>query len=363
MRPLKIAHTESSLGWGGQEHRTLKEMRALRARGHALELICPPAARLGDRAEEEGFHVHRVRMRGGADVPAMLAIRRILRRGRFDVVNSHSGHDSLLAGIAGRTARTPLVVRTRHLALAITSVATYKWLPHKVVAVSEYVRQYLISAGVPAAMTATVHTGIEPLPEVAASTLRSELGLPDTAIVIGTVAILRIDKGHQGLIDAARPVLAARPDVHLVFAGDGPLYDKLKRSITDSGLANRVHLLGLRNDVANVLAGFDLFALATRREALGTAYIEAMAAGLPVIGTAVGGVPEVIENNVNGLLAPAQDRDALTAALFTMVDDPALRARMGEAGRALTATRFSVETMAAEMEALYRQGPMQRGMQ
>jgi glycosyltransferase involved in cell wall biosynthesis len=302
-------------------------------------------------------------MRGGADVPAMLAIRRILRHGRFDVINSHSGHDSLLGGVAGRAARAPLIVRTRHLALAITSVPTYKWLPHKVVAVSEYVRRHLVSAGVPEARTATVYTGIEPLPTVAASTLRSELRLPDTAILVGTVAILRIDKGHQDLIDAARPVLAARPDVHLVFAGDGPLYDKLKQSITDSGLASRVHLLGLRHDVANVLAGCDLFALATRREALGTAYIEAMAAGLPVVGTAVGGVPEVIENDVNGLLVPALNRDALTAALFAMVDDPALRARMGEAGRALTATRFSVETMATEMETLYRQGLMQRGMQ
>jgi glycosyltransferase involved in cell wall biosynthesis len=124
-----------------------------------------------------------------------------------------------------------------------------------------------------------------------------------------------------------------------------------------------VHLLGLRHDVANVLAGCDLFALATRREALGTAYIEAMAAGLPVIGTAVGGVPEVVEDGVNGLLVPAQDHGALTAALFTMVDDPALRARMGEAGRALTLTRFSVETMATEMETLYRQGLQQRDAQ
>jgi glycosyltransferase involved in cell wall biosynthesis len=302
-------------------------------------------------------------MRGGADVPAMLAIRRILRHGQFDVVNSHSGHDSLLAGLAGRTARTPLIVRTRHLALAITSVTTYRRLPHKVVAVSEYVRRHLVAAGVPAARTATVYTGIEPLPAVAASTLRAELGLPASATVVGTVAILRLDKGHQDLIDAARPVLAARPDVHLVFAGDGPLYDKLKRSISDGGLMDRVHLLGLRHDVANVLAGCDLFALATRREALGTAYIEAMAAGLPVIGTAVGGVPEVVEDGVNGLLVPAQDRGALTAALFTMVDDPTLRARMGEAGRALTLTRFSVETMATEMETLYRQGLQQRDAQ
>lgn len=350
---LKILHTESSTGWGGQEHRTFKELVALRERGHTLEVACRPGARLGDRAEEAGFAVHRIAMHGGGDLVAAWKLMRLLRRGRFDIINTHSGHDSLLGGLAGRMAGTSLIVRTRHLALAVTSLATYKTLPHKVVTVSEWVRRYLISAGVPTENVTTVYTGIQPPPPVQHSTLREELGLANDDIVIGTVAILRFEKGHRELIDAAMPLLAERPKVHLVFAGDGPIYERLVAYIGEKGLSGRIHLLGLRRDIPNVLAGCDFFALATWQEALGTSYIEAMAAGLAVIGTAVDGVPEVIADGVNGLLVPSKDQAALTQALYTLVDDATLRRRFGQAGLAITQTRFSVATMAAEMEAFY----------
>lgn len=350
---LKILHTESSTGWGGQEHRTFKELVSLRERGHTLEVACRPGARLGDRAEEAGFTVHRIGIRGGADLKAVWKLRRLLCQGRFDVLNTHSGHDSLVAGLAGRLAGTPLIVRTRHLALAVTSLATYKWLPHRVVAVSDWVRRYLVSVGVPESHAVTIYTGIVPPPPVARSTLRDELGLADDDILIGTVAILRFEKGHKELIDAALPLLAERPKVHLVFAGDGPVYDRLLAYIAEQGLRGRVHLLGLRRDIPNVLAGLDFFALATWQEALGTSFIEAMAAGLAVIGTAVDGVPEVIQDGVNGLLVPARDQTALTQALYKLVDDAELRHRFGTAGQEITRTRFSVSTMAAEMEAFY----------
>ena len=185
------------------------------------------------------------------------------------------------------------------------------------------------------------------------ATVRVELGDRSYDILIGTVASLRFEKGHKALIDAAIPLLAERPKVHLVFAGDGPIYDRLVAYIGEKGLSDRVHLLGLRRDIPNVLAGIDFFALATWQEALGTSYIEAMAAGLAVIGTAVDGVPEVIQDGVNGLLVPAKDEAALTRALYALVDDPELRRRFGAAGREITRTRFSVATMAAEMEAFY----------
>ncbi|HTZ00011.1 MAG TPA: glycosyltransferase [Rhodocyclaceae bacterium] len=351
--PLKILHTESSTGWGGQEHRTFKEMVALRERGHDLQLACRPGARLGERAEEAGFRVHRISMRGGGDLPAAWKLTRLLRREGIQVVNTHSGHDSLLGALAGRLAGTPLIVRTRHLALPITSLATYRTLPHRVVTVSEWVRRYLISAGVPSANVATVYTGIEPPPPVEHSTLRQELGLAADDLVVGTVAILRYEKGHKELIDAAAPLLAEFSRLHLVFAGDGPIFDRLRADIAGRGLSGRIHLLGLRRDIPNVLAGCDFFALATWQEALGTSFIEAMAAGLAVVGTAVDGVPEVVRHGVSGLLVPAKDTAALTAALRTLVTDAALRRRFGQAGLEITRTRFSVATMAAEMEAFY----------
>lgn len=358
---LKILHSESSTGWGGQEHRTLKEMVAMRARGHELHLVCRPGARLGERARDAGFAVHEITMRGGADLTAVWRLWRLLRRECFDIINTHSGHDSLLGGLAGRLAARPLVVRTRHLALAVTSLATYKWLPHRVVTVSEWVRQYLISVGVPAERVTTVYTGIEPPPPVEHSTLRDELGLGEDDVIMTTVAILRYEKGHQDLINAAQPLLERHPKVHLVFAGDGPIFAELQQSIANMGLSDRVHLLGLRRDIPNVLAGSDFFALATWQEALGTSFIEAMSAGLALVGTAVDGVPEVIHDGENGLLVPPKNPAMLTKALEQLINDVPLRRRMGQAGLAMTKTRFSVATMAEEMERFYLTALVEKG--
>ena len=364
MKPLRILHSESSNGWGGQEHRTFKEMLALRERGHSLELVCVPGARLGERLAAEGFTVHTTTMRSGADVSAVAHMRRILKQGRFDVLNTHSGRDSLLGGAAARLAGTPLIVRTRHLALAITSRATYTWLPHKVVAVSQSVMRYLVSEGVPQKDIVTIYTGIVKAQSVsrASSTLRAELGLGEDAVIAGTVAIMRDKKGHPDLIRIAKPLIDQRPNLHFVFAGDGPLFDEIQANVQAQGLAGHIHLLGLRRDIPNVLAGFDLFVLPTHQEALGTSFIEAMAAGLPVIGTAVDGVPEVIDDGVNGLLVSAHDDPALAAAMLRLVDAPDERRRMGAAGLRTTQTRFSVDTMASEMVAFYRSGLSERGV-
>lgn len=360
MKALKILHSESSRGWGGQEHRTLKEMIALRAQGHMVEVVCPSDARLGVRARDEGFVVHHARMRGGGDLFSMLFIRALLSRCEFDVVNTHSGHDSLLAGTAARLAGTPLVVRTRHLALEISSLATYTWIPHRVIAVSRFVRQYLISAGVAEGRVETIYDGIVKPEAHSHSTLRSELGLNSDAIVAGMVAIMRDKKGHEDLIAAARPLLDERPNLHIVMAGDGPWCEKIKSHVDALGLAHRIHLLGFRTDIPNVLRGCDLFVLPTHQEALGQSYIEAMAAGLPVIGTDVDGVPEVITHNVNGLLVPPHHIPALRAAIARLIDNPRLRAQLGVAGRLLTDASFTVDGMADETIDFYWRGICER---
>ncbi|MFM0441865.1 glycosyltransferase family 4 protein, partial [Paraburkholderia strydomiana] len=354
MKALSVLHSESSRGWGGQEVRTLKEMIALRALGHNVELVCPDDATLGIRSHAAGFTVHHASMRGGADVRSMLTIRSILHRRRFDVLNTHSGHDSLVAGMAGRLAGTPLVVRTRHLALPITSLATYNLIPHCVVAVSQYVRNYLISAGMDQSRVETIYDGIVKPEPLTHSTLREELGLDSNAVIAGIVAMLRGNKGHRELIAAVEPMMIDRPHLHVVIAGDGGEFDILKSMIEGLGLCHRIHLLGLREDINNVLRGCDLFVLPTHQEALGQAFIEAMAMGLPVIGTQVDGVPELIDSGVNGLLVPAQDIDALRGALTRLVDDAPMRVRLGRAGRIKTDSNFTVENMASETVDLYR---------
>lgn len=354
---MRILHTESSLGWGGQENRTFNEMLGMRERGHEMSLACQPGARLGSRARDAGFTVYETPMRSAIDLPAILRLRRFMRQAQADIVNCHSGRDTQLAGMAAHSLlHRPRIVRTRHLALPITSRFTYSVLPDHIVTVSRYVESYLVSAGVPNEIITTVPTGIDfsrydrsKVP----GDLRAELGLAPDTLLIGTVAILRRKKGHAELLDAIPAVLARFPATHFVFAGDGPQRENLERHIAEHGLGKNVHLLGLRQDVVNVLAALDLFVLPTHQEALGTAFVEAGAMGLAAIGSNVDGVPEIIVADETGKLVPVNDPPALADAIVELLADPTLRRRMGDAAQEKVRTRFSHEVMVAGMVAVY----------
>ncbi|HEY9281415.1 MAG TPA: glycosyltransferase family 4 protein [Eoetvoesiella sp.] len=357
MTPLRILHAEAAVSFGGQEHRIYKEMLAMRERGHHLEMVCQPQALLVERLRDQGFTVHTAPMRGPANfVKGVAKITGILRTGRFDVLNTHSRRDTLVAGTAARLAGTPLIVRTRHLAKPAGSLLSYTWIPHRVTTVSDRVRLDLIERGVPQGRIATVYTSVHLPPAVEKSTLRQELALAQNDIVVGCVAVMRAKKGHRALIDAMEPLIKERPNLHLVLVGAGsPVFEQLQTHIQASGLSKRVHMLGTRRDVPNLLPGMDIFALATEEEALGTSFLEAAAAGLPVIGTDVGGVSETMQNGVTGLLVPLHDQAALTAALKKLIDEPVLRKTMGQAGQKLfrDGGKFSAAQLVESTEACY----------
>ena len=357
-RALRIIHSEAATSFGGQEHRLLKKMVAMRELGHHLEVICQPDAELGARLLDAGFLVHTMTMDGPVNiVRGVFAIKTILRAGRFDVLNTHSRQDTLIAATAGRLAKVPLIVRTRHLASPPTSLLTYTWLPHRVTAVSSAVRRQLILRGVAPERIETIYTPIVFAAPVEHSTLRSELKISNQDILVGCVAVLRPDKGHLSLINAMLPLLRARPHLHLVIAGGGsPLFEQLQTHILHSGLSARIHLLGTRRDIPSVLKGLDIFCLPTRQEALGTVFLEAAASGLPVIGTDVGGVSETMIPGVTGLLVPLDDERALQNALVQLIDSPELRKKMGQAGHdRMHAAEgiFTTQTFAKRTEFFY----------
>ncbi|KGD92138.1 glycosyl transferase [Achromobacter sp. RTa] len=355
---LRIVHSEAALGFAGQERRILKEMRAMRERGHSVELICRPEAKLCKAATDAGIKVHTLPMGGLMNLlRGAPKVRRILREGCFDVLNTHSRIDTLLAGLGARMAGTPLIVRTRHLTNRVNSMLAYTWVPHRVSTVSNHVRETLIERGVPADRVATIYSPITLPPTDIRSTLREELNLPEDAIVVCCVAILRATKGHRELIEALRPLMETRPQVHLVLVGNGsPLFEQLQALIEDIGLADRIHMLGFRHDVPNILAGSDIFALATQKEASGTVYVEAAAAGLPVVGVDVGGVSEMVRDGETGILVPPGDIPGLRAALEQLLDDGDLRARMGVAGTRMARAegKFSLAGLAERTEQVYR---------
>lgn len=345
--PLKILHTEAAKGFGGQEIYIYRHMLAMRERGHDVSLLCQPGARLGTVAREAGFTVHDLKMGGLLRlVRGIWSVRRLVRRHGFDVVNTTSRRDSLIAAAGARLGRTPLVVRSRHLMSPINSLLTYTGLPHRVMTVSSFVKQLLVARGVD-----DRHVGIVPPIAVppewskidcadpwqcvqnTRAEVRRELGFADDQIVVGCVAVLREPKGHVDLLRAIAPLCSQHPNLHLVIVGDGqPVMGRLEALRSELGVAAQVHLLGYRHGACRLMAGFDIFALATHKEAAGTVFLEAAHVGVPVVATRVGGVPEMVLEGSNAILAPPGDQATLTQALQTLVDDPAQRRRMGRAG-------------------------------
>jgi len=354
---LTILHTESSKGWGGQEQRTLRESIGLTRLGCRVLVLCQSDAELGRRAAAAGIEVLHSPMRQSYDIPAIVRIVRTISREQVDVVNTHSGRDSFLGGVAGRlSGRRPLVVRTRHLALPLTSKISYSILPHRVVTVSEYVRHYLIEEGVAPRQVSAVPTGIDVQrfsTETAAGKLRQELGIGADVPLIGTVGILRYRKGHHILLEAIPRVLERFPAARFVFAGNGPQEDNIRARITALGLERQVTMLGLRNDIPDILASIDLFVLPTLQEALGTSFLEAMAMEKPVIGSNVDGVGEVIRDGVNGRLLEPGKPELLADAIVEMLDNPQRMREMGKAGKRMVFDGFTVERMCERMHSLY----------
>ncbi|MBI3753107.1 MAG: glycosyltransferase family 4 protein [Deltaproteobacteria bacterium] len=352
-----ILHTESSKGWGGQENRIFLESIGLKNRGARVIILCQPDSIIARKASENGIEIRICRMEKSYDAFAVRNILKLLKAEKIDIISTHSGRDSLLAGIAGRlSGRKPVIVRMRHLALPITSRLTYSLLPHKVVTTSEYVRQYLISLRIPPEKIIAAPTGVDMRIfniDAAKDVLKKELNIDDDTNVIGTVAILRFKKGHHILIEAVPEVLKVFPKTVFVFAGDGPQEGNIKNKIKELNLTDKVFLLGLRQDIPDILKSLDIFALPTLQESLPQSVLQAMAMGKPVIGTKVGGVPEVVEDGTSGILVEPENPHALAEAIIGLLKDKERMKKMGDAGRKIVEEKYSVDAMVERMYNFY----------
>ncbi len=226
-------------------------------------------------------------------------------------------------------------------------------------AVSRGVRDYLVSqAGLDPAKIRVVANGVDVAAIDAArpgKAVRRELGLPESSPVIGLVG--RLDhwgKGHKELFEAMAPLMERHP-VHALIVGGGRRMDEVKALAASLGLAGEVHFLGPRRDVPDLLNAMDIFVLPSFSEGVSLALLEAMAAGLPVIATAVGGTPEVVTDSENGLLIPPRDAAALAAALERLLADPAWARQLGENARVHVREHFSLDRLGREINAIYEE--------
>jgi glycosyltransferase involved in cell wall biosynthesis len=229
----------------------------------------------------------------------------------------------------------------------------------RIVAVSEGTRQHhLQAARFAPEQVVTLYNGIDltrfgPRDLACQTAVRHSLGISAAAKLMTTVAVLRQPKGIQHMLEALAVILTAVPDAHYLIVGDGDYRATLEAQVADLGLGERVCFAGQRQEVADLLAASDLFVLPTLTDALPTVLMEAMALRLPLLATAVGGVPEMVENGLNGLLVSPGTADQLAQAAIGLLQDGARRQEMGENGRLLVEQKFNIQRQAAELATLY----------
>jgi len=342
---LHIVHTESSLGWGGQEIRVLTEARGMAARGHRVTLLAPEEATIFGKSGNYG--VDAIALPIAWKKPrGLLALRKWFLENRPDVVNTHSSTDSWLTAFS---CNAP-IVRTRHISAPVGVYPWNRWLygssAKKVVTTGESLRiQLIANLGLPEDQVVSIPTGIDL--KRYANAKKAQLGIPEGAFVFGIVATLRSWKGHQFLLDAFKTL---KGDFHLVIAGDGPQRPSLEKQVS----GGRIHLLGQREDVPEVLAAMDCFVLPSyANEGVPQAILQAMAAGLPVITTRVGAIDEVVSGGKTGVFVPPKDPRALAAAMLDLAGAAEKRKEMGRQGKLVAEEKFSIDRMLDAMERVF----------
>jgi glycosyltransferase involved in cell wall biosynthesis len=362
-RSYAVLHTESSLGWGGQERRVLAEALVMRQRGHRVSLACDPRGELFPRAQAEGFAVTPLVFGGMKhNLRAFVRLRRLLGQGGIEILNTHSSLDSWVGALAWRSLRErPLLLRTRHLSTRVKNNWPTRWLyqaPAAIITTGQITRELLIARlGVKARHIFSIPTGVslaEFAPREKNRDLQARLKIPDDAVIIGCVAVLRSWKGHLYLLEALAHLVAAGRRACLVVVGEGPYRGLIEGKIADLGLGEWVRLAGYQDRVADWFALMDVVALASyANEGVPQSLLQALALAKPVVGTTVGGIPEVIVPEETGLLVPPKDAGALARALGRLLAEPQLGRELGRRGRELVTARFSLEQMAVELEAVY----------
>jgi glycosyltransferase involved in cell wall biosynthesis len=284
---------------------------------------------------------------------------------RIAVLHAHDFYSGALGVTAARLSGVKVIAAQRHLRLSDRRI--HDWgtryihkLANRVLVNAEGVREYIMKMGsVAPGKIVVIHNGLDAPADTRAlrdrrrANLLAELGLGADARIVGSVAGLKPVKGHRYLLEAVAKVMTADARIHLVLVGKGELHDEIAAQAAELGIGAKTHLLGHREDSAQMAAAFDVAVLASLSEGLPNSVMEAMAAGAPVIATAVGGVPELIEDGETGFLVPPASPEAIAERIEYALSHVDLTGLIAMRGRRFVTHRFGMERMVAAVESLY----------
>ncbi len=364
---MNIVHVVESLAVGGLERVVLSLASWQLRRGDVARIVCLfHEGALAAEARSLGIEVLALDKTNGLDIRALRALRAALRDARADVLHTHNAVAHYYAAAAAIGLGIGCVINTRHGMGTVRSAGRLDRLYRAALlgtdvaaAVCHAGRERFVQAGIiPSAKAVVVPNGvamdgIEARSAAAKAALLGHLGRPGNPLLLGTVGRLSPVKDHATLLQALQQLRASGRAVELVLVGDGETRSALEAQAHALKIADAVHFLGMRQDVAQLLPAFDVFVLSSTSEGYSLALVEAAAAALPIVATQVGGNADIVVDGRNGHLVPSRSADALAAAVARLADDAMRRESMGAAGRQWALRHGTVEAMGQAYLALY----------
>ena len=372
--PVKVLHVHTLPVISGSGLNTFLSMKGQHEAGFDVELACAPGGPLLGLVEKNGIAVHRLKYMVWAlnpvhDLLAVPELCRLMRRSGYAVVHTHNSKAGFLGRLAARLAGVPVIVHTIHgfafhdkeprwkqaLYRALERLAA-GWCD-KLILISQPLVEWAKKEriGKPSQMV-KIYSGVDldafrkPADSIA---LRRSFGLSPDEVIVGEVAKLWEGKGHDVLMQAIASVASRCPKIRLMLIGEGALRSALEQSAKRLSIAERVIFTGFREDIPALTQLLDIAVLPSLFEGMGRAIIEAQAAGKAVIGSRVGGIPDLIEDGKTGLLVPAGNSEALARAIEQLYHDGELRTRMGLTSQQAVDARFDIRTMNRQILRVY----------
>jgi glycosyltransferase involved in cell wall biosynthesis len=357
---VKVLHVETGQYLYGGAKQVAYLLSGLQQQGVESRLVCPVGSAIGQAVGDAVARVYEVPMRGDLDLSFIPRLRSVIRQAEPDLIHLHSRRGAdILGGIAGRWCGVKTVLSRRVDNPEPPFLVKWKYrLYDRVIAISQGIADVLLEEGVPSEKLACVRSAVNVeayQQSCDRAWFRQQFDLPEEALVMATVAQLIPRKGHRYLLQAMPGLVKNYPNLRWLIFGKGPLHEDLRKQINQQGLQSYVQLAGFRDDLASIYPCLDLLVHPALMEGLGIALLQAASAGLPIVAVDAGGMPEVVEDGVNGRLVPPGSVEVLGDTVDQLLSNRSLRRQMGESGRERMRSCFSVEQMVEGNLEVYRE--------
>lgn len=354
--PLHVLHVMGNAIVGGMEHWVLRHAERLPAERFRFSALCPFEGPMTDRLRAAGVAVTIAPVPPDPPWTSIQAAAEIARADGVDLLHAHLPAAHLLAGLAGRLARRPVLTTIHARQLTTLDVEAQRAFHTHVHVVCRQTLHQALGLGIDAQHLALEPNGVDTErfhPRPRSGALHARLGLAPGTPLVGFVGRLSAEKGPEVLVRAALLARLARPELHVVFVGEGPMAAELRAMAAAWGLQDHVHLAGPCDDLPALYPELDLLACCSHTEAMPLVLLEAMACGVPAVASRVGGVPDVVAHGHTGWLVAPGDFDALAQACVQLLADPEARRTMGRQARERALRHFALAASAERIGRLF----------